>query len=130
MERMTIMKKVMKKIILAAIIVLTAITAVGCCSTESETENINTAVIEEAVKNALNEQKKTDARESTTYASTDSGTENINTAAIKEAVKDALDEQEREKKEKDSEFFTPVTIFYLITIIVLSIAIVIVAKFA
>ena len=126
------MKKVIKKIILAAIIVftaITAITAVGCCSTESETENINTTAIEEAVKNALNEQKKTDAKESTTYASTDSGTENINTAAIKEAVKDALDEQEREKKEKDSEFSAPFAISWLIAIIVMGIALGILVTF-
>ena len=87
----------MKKIILAVIIIIMAITAVGCGSTGGEAENINTAAIEEAVKNALNEQK---------YASTGSETENVNTAAIKEAVKDALDEQEREKKGKGFRFFS------------------------
>ena len=118
-----------KKIMLVVMIIVTAVTAVGCCSTKSETENINTAAIEEAVKNALNEQKKTDAKESTTYASTDSGTENINTAAIKEAVKDALDEQEREKKEKDSEFSATVAISWLIAVIVACIALGILVTF-
>ena len=78
------MKKIMKKIILAVIIIITAITAVGCGSTGGEAENINTAAIEEAVKNALNEQK---------YASTGSETENVNTAAIVEAVKNDLNER-------------------------------------
>ena len=110
----------MKKIILAVIIIIMAITAVGCGSTGGETENINTAAIEEAVKNALNEQE---------YASTESGTENINTAAIKEAVKDALDEQEREKREKNSESSAAVAIAWLVCIIVVCIALVIVAIF-
>ncbi len=110
----------MKKIILAVIIIIMAITAVGCGSTGGETENINTAAIEEAVKNALNEQKN---------ASTESETENVNAAAIKEAVKDALDEQEREKKEKDSGFSVAVAIAWLVCIIVVCIALVIVAIF-
>ena len=110
----------MKKIILAVIIIIMAITAVGCGSTGGEAENINTAAIEEAVKNALNEQE---------YASTESGTENINTAAIKEAVKDALDEQEREKREKNSESSAAVAIAWLVCIIVVCIALVFVAIF-
>ena len=87
------MKKIMKKIILAVIIIITAITVVGCsysCSTGDEAE---TAAIEESVKNVLNEQKKTDAEESTTYSPTESETENVNTAAIVEAVKNDLNER-------------------------------------
>ena len=97
----------MKKIMLVVIIIITAITAVGCCSTKSKSENVNTAAIEEAVKNALAERK---------YASTESETENINTAAIEEAVKDALDEQEREKREKNSESSAAVTIALLVCV--------------
>ena len=87
----------MKKIILAVIIIITAITAVGCGSTGGEAENINTAAIEEAVKNALNEQK---------YASTGSETENVNTAAIVEAVVEAVKNELIERDESDERIWT------------------------
>ncbi len=108
----------LKKIVLVAIVIVTAITAVGCGSTSGETENVNTSSIQEIVKAVLEEQKKADAEESTTYSLTESEIENVNTAAIEEAVKNVLNERdERDKRIAMNSFWTDVVLIAVLLIL-------------